>query len=141
MSRPVWSGLGYLYAALQNLLMKMVGIQKLLRGGRRLIKALYTIIKDSWENFEVSADWKDAQLVTIFKKGDRQNCGNYYGILFLSIPGKVLIHILLNRLSILPKGPWIWSFPCDKYKKNALNRISLSIWYLLTETFETEQGN
>ena len=38
------------------------------RGGRKLVKVLHTIIRYAWKNLEVSADWKDAQLVTIFKK-------------------------------------------------------------------------
>ena len=41
------------------------------RGGRRLAEILYTIIKEALENLEVLADWKDAQLVTTFKKGNR----------------------------------------------------------------------
>ena len=44
-------------------------------------------------------DWKDAQLITLFKKGDRRQCGNYRGISLLSIPGKVFARILLNRLN------------------------------------------
>ena len=70
------------------------------KGGRKLVKVLYTIIKDAWENSEVSADWKDAQLITIFKKGDRQECSNYCRISLLFIPGNVFAHIL-NRLSTL----------------------------------------
>ena len=47
----------------------------------------------------VPQDWKDAQSVMIFKKGDRRICGNYRGISLLSIPGKVFARILLNRLT------------------------------------------
>ena len=38
-------------------------------GGRRLVEIFNTIIKAAWENIEIPADWKDVQLVTIFKKG------------------------------------------------------------------------
>ena len=69
----------------------------IMRGGR-FVKVLYTIIKDSWKNLEVPADWKDAQLAIIFKKGDRQDYSNYHGISILSIPRKVFACILLNRL-------------------------------------------
>lgn len=68
-------------------------------GGERVLQALTNIIKKAWKENEVPQDWKDAQLVTIFKKGDRRICGNYRGISLLSIPGKVFARVLLNRLS------------------------------------------
>ena len=43
--------------------------------------------------------WKDASIVTIYKKGDRTDCGNYRGISLLSIAGKIFARILINRLS------------------------------------------
>ena len=38
-------------------------------------------------------------VVPIWKgKGDCQDCNNYHGITLLSIPGKVLAHLLLTRI-------------------------------------------
>ena len=68
-------------------------------GGSKLLCALHEIVQEAWRTAEVPQDWKDGQLVTIFKKGDRQLCGNYRGISLLSIPGKVFARVLLNRLS------------------------------------------
>ena len=47
-------------------------------------------------------------IVTIFKKGDRADCGNFRGISLLSGAGKIFANVLLNRLqplseSILPE--------------------------------------
>ena len=54
--------------------------------------------------------WKDANLITIYKKkGDRAECGNSRGIALLSIAGKVLTKVVLQRImrniteTILPK--------------------------------------
>jgi len=69
------------------------------KGGAELILRLTGIITESLRNEEVPQDWKDAQLVTIFKKGDRHICGNYSGISLLSIPGKFFAGILLNGLT------------------------------------------
>ena len=41
--------------------------QKVTKGENRS----HVIIKDAWKNLKVSLDRKDAEVVTIFKKGDR----------------------------------------------------------------------
>lgn len=51
----------------------------------------------------------DALVVSIFKKGDKADCGNYCGITLLSPIGKALAWVLANRLiplseSILPES-------------------------------------
>ena len=40
------------------------------RGGLKLLSTLHDIIQEAWNTATVPQDWKDAQLVTIFKKGD-----------------------------------------------------------------------
>jgi len=60
------------------------------RGGNKLAEVLHNIITEAWNQSEVSQDWKDALLITIFKKGDRKICGNYRGMSLLSIPRKCL---------------------------------------------------
>ena len=43
-------------------------------------------------------DWKKGHLVKLPKKGDLSSCVNWRGIMLLSIPGKVLTRIMLERL-------------------------------------------
>lgn len=51
---------------------------------------------------EVPQDFKDATIVTIYKrKGDRAECGNHRGISLLSVAGKILAKILQHRLQSL----------------------------------------
>ena len=49
--------------------------------------------------YSVPQAWKDASIITIYKKGDRTDCGNYRGISLLSIAVKIFARILLNRIS------------------------------------------
>ena len=49
-------------------------------GGAKLADQLHKIILRAWEEGDVPQEWKNASLVTIFKKGDRTECGNYRGI-------------------------------------------------------------
>ena len=51
-----------------------------------------------WESETVPEDLKNANIVTIFKKGDRMSCGNYRGISLLSIVGKIFARVLLDIL-------------------------------------------
>ena len=48
----------------------------------------------------MSQDFKDASIIHLYKrKGNRQVCDNHRGISLLSIAGKVLARVLLNRLN------------------------------------------
>ena len=48
----------------------------------------------------VPQDFKDASIIHLYKrKGNRQSCDNHRGISLLSIAGKILARILLNRLT------------------------------------------
>ena len=49
-----------------------------------------------WEEGHVPQSWKDANIVTIYKTGDRTECGNYRGISLLSAAGKIFARILLK---------------------------------------------
>ena len=68
-------------------------------GGDNLFRRLHQLITNAWEMGSVPQAWKDASIITIYKKGDRTDCGNYRGISLLSIAGKIFARILHNRLS------------------------------------------
>jgi len=53
-----------------------------------------------WKEASVPPDFKNAQIVHIYKrKGDRACCDNHRAISSLSVVGKILERVLLNRLS------------------------------------------
>ena len=68
-------------------------------GGANLSNSLHRWIIKIWEECHVPQAWKDANIVTIYKKSDRTVCGNYRGISLLPAAGKIFARILLNRLS------------------------------------------
>ena len=59
---------------------------------------LYNIIGNIWEQGELPKDWREGHLVKLPKKGDLTDCSNYRGIMLLSVPGKVLNRIILERI-------------------------------------------
>ena len=63
-----------------------------------MVDWLLELIQEVWRAERVPQEWKDSTLVPLHKKKDRKECTNYRGISLLSIPGKVLALVLLERL-------------------------------------------
>ena len=69
-------------------------------GGDVLVNRLTELFTLIWEKQVLPQDFKDASIVHLYKKkGNRQACDNHRGISLLSIAGKILARILLNRLN------------------------------------------
>ena len=78
-----------------------IPLELITHGGPELKNRLLNLILKIWETKTVPTDFRDANIVTIFKKGDRENCGNYRGISLLCIASKIFARILLNRLLVI----------------------------------------
>ena len=63
--------------------------------------AMYDLISKIWEIEQIPKDWKEGHIIKLPKKGDLRECKNYRGITLLSVPGKVLSRILLDRIKVL----------------------------------------
>ena len=59
---------------------------------------LQPLLQKIWEQEQVPADWRRGHLVKLPKKGDLSQCGNWRGIMLLSVPSKVLTRVILERL-------------------------------------------
>ncbi|KAI8515766.1 hypothetical protein Bbelb_065790 [Branchiostoma belcheri] len=70
----------------------------LLKGGPAVAAQLHVLITAIWRTETVPMDWLHGIILPFWKKGPKDNCGNYRGITLLSVPGKVLAHIILARL-------------------------------------------
>ena len=64
---------------------------------RQLSKCLYSLFSKILEKEEVPAQWKEGIIIKLPKK-DLRDCSNYRGIMLLSMPGRVLNRILLERM-------------------------------------------
>ena len=70
-------------------------------GGEALTEQLISLFLLFWERGDVPKDLKDANIVHLYKnKGEKATCDNHRGISFLSIAGKLLAQILLNRITM-----------------------------------------
>ena len=58
-----------------------------------------SIFTKSWEMGEVPEDWKKANVTPVFKKGKKEDPGNYRPVSLTSIPGKLMERLILGAIS------------------------------------------
>ena len=90
-------------------------------GGEKIIDLLEQVIQSVWES-KVPQDWRDAILVSLYKKGSKSDCCSFMGIPLLSIVGKLLSRIILN--GILPESQ------CDFRASRGTVDMIFSLWQL-----------
>ena len=68
-------------------------------GGEAIAQELLNLFTQIWEEGAVPQDFKDADIVHLYKnKGDCKCCDNHRGITLLNIAGKIFARLMLNRL-------------------------------------------
>ena len=63
------------------------------------LEALHSLLANILGNRGCAKEFRNTTFVSLFKnKGIKTDCGNYRGISLLSVAGKILARVILNRL-------------------------------------------
>ena len=73
-------------------------------GGAILWDRLLELMQVMWRKEEVVADWRNAVVVPIPKKGDLQRCDHWRGISLLDVVGKVFARVIQERLQVIAES-------------------------------------
>ncbi|KFQ39435.1 hypothetical protein N332_02818, partial [Mesitornis unicolor] len=64
-----------------------------------LAKPLSIIYQQSWLTSELPVGWRLANVMPIYKKGWKEDPGNYRAVSLTSVPGKVMEQIILSAIT------------------------------------------
>jgi len=64
-----------------------------------IAEPLSIIFERSWRTREVPEDWRKASVTPVFKKGKKEDPGNYRPVSLTSIPGKMVEKLILDVIS------------------------------------------
>ncbi|KFU87733.1 RNA-directed DNA polymerase from mobile element jockey, partial [Chaetura pelagica] len=64
-----------------------------------IARPLSIIFSKSWVKGEVPEDWRIANVTPVYKKGKKEDLGNYRPVSLTSIPGKVMEQLVLLTIS------------------------------------------
>jgi hypothetical protein len=84
--------------------------------GSTIFSDIHKLINSIWNKEKLHEQWKESNIVPIYKKGDKTDCSNYRGISLLSITYKILSNILLSRLTPYA-DEIIWEHQCG-FRRN-----------------------
>ncbi|GAB0204772.1 mitochondrial enolase superfamily member 1 [Grus japonensis] len=82
-----------------------------------IARPLSIIFERSWRTGEMPEDWRKANVTPVFKKGKKEDPGNYRLVSLTSIPGKMMEQLILGVInkhveekkvigSDSPRGSW-----------------------------------
>ena len=78
-----------------------IQVEMVKAGGYTVVQWLKDVFDIAWKCGKTPREWREAIIVPIYKKGSRDECGNYRGISLLSVVRKIYARVVCDRLRLL----------------------------------------
>ena len=91
-----------------------------------------------WNLKPIPKAWQDASCVTLFKKGDKKDPGNYRGIFLLDVAGKILTSVIAERISKIA-DPWLRDEQCGFRKRRGTTQQIFALRRLQEEAMRADK--
>ena len=66
-------------------------------GSKPMLEMMLALFKLVWDSEYAPSNWRESLIVSLFKKRDREDPGNYRGITLLNVVGKLYSRVINNR--------------------------------------------
>lgn len=61
-------------------------------------KVMHKLFQQTWNHAAIPHNWAKGIIIKLPKKGDLSDCNNWRGVTLLSVPSKIFLRVLLNRI-------------------------------------------
>ncbi|GFN94419.1 endonuclease-reverse transcriptase [Plakobranchus ocellatus] len=66
--------------------------------GNNALKAIHKLCTTIWNTCRWPTEWKEQELIMLYKAGDAKECSNYRTIALISHTSKIMLYIILERI-------------------------------------------
>lgn len=75
-----------------------INIELIKYGGIMLHLRILHLVNECWKQRKIPEEWQTAEVISLYKKGNRSLCENYRGISLLNVAYKLYARVINNRL-------------------------------------------
>ena len=76
-----------------------ITVESIKNGGPELLQRIFDLLLQIWDQERMPKEWEIGIICPIFKKGDRRERSNYWGITLLNIIYKIFTYLIYNGLT------------------------------------------
>lgn len=103
-------------------------------------KPHFNIFDGSWSLREVPADWKRANITPIYKKGKKEDLGNYRWVSLTWVPRKIMEWVLMEAIS-RHEGEGNWEKPTPTSVRSTLSHCHQFTVYFVIASIKTREAD
>ena len=102
------------------------------------MRSLSITLQRSWKSEEVEVNWKLASTVPVFKKGKKEDPGNYWPVNLTSVPGKIMEKIMVGVIETHMNGNIVISYSQHGFMRGSCLTNLIFLYYKVTHLVDQD---